>query len=930
MNLKKTKLNNFILVQWNCNSFYSKIEMVKQYLDKFKPHILSLNEIKLTTTEANKYLRINGYSSVFKCREKYGNYGGGVALLIREDVNYEEIQNPEWLDIEAVCIKIQFNKADAFIFSLYNPPTACLESKIWEFLSVCRNDYIICGDFNAKSPGLGCRGRNKNGEYLEEVLINTKSVLLNKPVPTYYREATNYSELLDLIIASPRIASKMSNFKVELNEFLVSDHLPVEVWFSASGFSNQETNQKQKWNFKKANWGLYRTKLESKITELLMLINQPHDIEIINNFLTSSMLEAAKESIPLVENALTRKALPKYILDMIKERHELRKKLNKTTSKEVKSSTNLLGKKIKNEIKEIRSKNWINFVERCGKNPSSSRPFWNKVNEFRGAKRFNNIPVLKTREATFNSNEEKADCFGRILENNFSNNQGGDNEFQKQIKETIIKLKEHDQNDCFFEPVSKSELVEHLKNLNDNTAPGHDGIHNLMLKNMPEVFIDLLAQTINYSMATSTLPKEWKIATISMIPKKEGYSSDPNKYRPISLTSCIGKLTERIIKKRLISFLETNGLITKQQSGFRKNRSTQDNILFITQKISECLARKKKCLSIFFDITKAFDKVWHEALIYKMIQMKIPKYLVAWVQSFLEDRKFKVKINQTTGSTYPINAGVPQGAVISPILFIIYINDIPLLNRKNKAYSLLFADDLASIFCFNNKKEMLSTTKKYLVDLETWLNKWKLSMSANKCNYSIFSNGKKKYRFDFKLANQAIPYEERPKFLGVIFDARLTFKPQIDEIKNKCLKRLNIIKIISQRQWKLNEKALTTTYFALIRSIIDYSFICCSVLAETNIMLLQRVQNQAIKSIYKPDLRTNLRQLALAKGIVEVKTRQTELFNNFLFRCIFTNNELVNDLVKEYWQGFEAREEIDQTALSLVRSLVESLFEQSP
>jgi hypothetical protein len=94
-------------------------------------------------------------------------------------------------------------------------------------------------------------------------------------------------------------------------------------------------------------------------------------------------------------------------------------------------------------------------------------------------------------------------------------------------------------------------------------------------------------------------------------------------------------------------------------------------------------------------------------------------------------------------------------------------------------------------------------------------------------------------------------------------------------------------------------------------------------------MSLQRVQNRAIKSIYKPDLRTNLRQLALSKGIVEVKTRQTELFNKFLFRCIFTSNDLVNDLIKEYWQGFEAREEIDQTALSLVRSLIESLFEQS-
>jgi hypothetical protein len=167
------------------------------------------------------------------------------------------------------------------------------------------------------------------------------------------------------------------------------------------------------------------------------------------------------------------------------------------------------------------------------------------------------------------------------------------------------------------------------------------------------------------------------------------------------------------------------------------------------------------------------------------------------------DRSFVVRVNDELSQPCPISAGVLQGAVISPILFSIYINDILVNNKQNFSYYLLFADDLASISCFKKPGKLMSFIRGYMLKLEIWLRKWKLKMSAEKFSYSVFNNYYKKMNLDIKLYDKNIPHYETPKFLGVYFDERLTFKRQIAEIRNKCVQRLNIIKIISHRSWKI-------------------------------------------------------------------------------------------------------------------------------
>jgi hypothetical protein len=195
------------------------------------------------------------------------------------------------------------------------------------------------------------------------------------------------------------------------------------------------------------------------------------------------------------------------------------------------------------------------------------------------------------------------------------------------------------------------------------------------------------------------------------------------------------RLLEKIINTRLQNFLDENKIIIKQQSGFRKERQTKDNLIFLAQKAIEATNKKFKSIAIFFDIQSAFDKVWHRGLLFKLAKIQIPYYLFTFITKFLLDRTFSVKVNDFETALYPIRCGVPQGAVLSPILFSIFINDLPIEHKKYSRYSLLFADDLVKLYLFRNtcKTETIeSEINKDLAKLSSWTNNWRLTIAANK------------------------------------------------------------------------------------------------------------------------------------------------------------------------------------------------------
>ena len=304
-----------------------------------------------------------------------------------------------------------------------------------------------------------------------------------------------------------------------------------------------------------------------------------------------------------------------------------------------------------------------------------------------------------------------------------------------------------------------------------------------------------------------------KKATIIPIHKKGKDKKDPNSYRPISLLSCLGKVLERVINRRLISFLEERKILSPTQTGYRKHRSTEDQLALIAQEIENAFQEKKKVISVFFDLTKAFDKVWREGLLLKTLESGVSGKMYRWIRCFLHDRSARVKLDGHLSKSVKMREGVPQGGVISPTLFLLYINNITTVLPRHVS-NTLHADDLA-VWSASEYTSFAYRIQEAVNKVEQWTNDWGLQISEVKTQATVFSLSTSKEKVAIKLGDKALPQVETPTFLGVKLDTRLSWKPHIEDMEKKGIKKLAVLKKLSGTHWGANSKILKTVYWEL-------------------------------------------------------------------------------------------------------------------
>lgn len=378
---------------------------------------------------------------------------------------------------------------------------------------------------------------------------------------------------------------------------------------------------------------------------------------------------------------------------------------------------------------------------------------------------------------------------------------------------------------------------------------------------------------------------------------KSGKSAvDPQNYRPISLLNSIGKLLEKCIYSRLVEIVETKNLLPKFQFGFRRGHSTTHQGKRLHKYIVRNKSIRKSTGVVLLDIEKAFDSIWHDGLIHKLIKMKLPTYLVRLINAFIRNRQYAVHVNNNISLKMDIPAGLAQGTCISPILYALYVADIPVSKKTNLA---LFADDTAIYTAAKKSNTIVNRLNSSMDDLRDYFTKWRIKINSSKTQAIIFPfNNSKKRNPTAVLKSQrdTIKWSKQVNYLGIHFDRKLTFMQHITASLIKANRCYRALYTMLARKSRLSTSNKHLIYTSVIRPILAYAAPVWATAACSHIRKMNILQNKIVKTIYDLPFRTPTYMLQGLTNIQPFDDYIRSLSTDFLRNCAISDYELIREI----------------------------------
>jgi hypothetical protein len=573
-----------------------------------------------------------------------------------------------------------------------------------------------------------------------------------------------------------------------------------------------------------------------------------NDVESKWKLLKNVYCQAVSKFVPRIKAAITtdlktktsgKKITNNDVVRSVKRKHRLWQRYIETGDEQKYE----LYRKARNKAKGLVRKNYRNLIKQVAKQAKTNpKKFWAYVNSKTLYK--NDIPELQFMDKGTNTIlltngiTERAEVLSEYFSSVFTiDNQTKTipgNKYSGQIIDHAVFTEE----DVFIK----------LNSLNSAKSPGPDSIHPRVLKELAREFSEPLSNIFNTSVNEGKTPSDWKLADITAVHKK-GDKSLPENYRPISLTCVVCKVMEQLIRDKLMEHLTTNNMLSNKQFGFIKGKSTTLQLLKVLDDWTEAVELGQQTDIIYTDFQKAFDSVPHIRLLNKLSSFGIKGNIQNWIKAFLLDRKQRVKIKGHVSAWAPVISGVPQGSVLGPLLFVLYINDI-VENLQCKCY--LYADDM-KIYTVVKSQDDIARLQLDVNEVVDWAENWLIKLNVSKCKVlSINAKNKNKSQYSINTGNNpsVLASVELEKDLGVSIDNNLSFENHISEIIQKSNKILGVIK----RNFKdLNLKTFSLLYKAVVRSHLEYAQAVWSPYKLKHIDALEAVQRRATKIL--PSLR---------------------------------------------------------------------------
>ena len=762
-------------------------------------------------------------------------------------------------------INIVINKQKYIIFNCYHSPN----SSHTEFLSKLEeimidwvtNDsiLILVGDFNINIA--------KTSYYSDKLTSVIKSLGLYQLMDRFTRVTKDSSTIIDLVVTN----KKDLKYKVHTTP-KISDHSIITIEL-LNNYKIKPYHKKVR-IYKDINENNFQDDLKETEWNILNKDTDSLSNHLVNTVLTCLNNHAPEKDILVDVRWGHNKWWTNEIKLEIKNRDTKYKRAIITGTEE---DWNEFKKTRNNVVTLIRNQKKSYYNEKIDEVKNDSEEMWKTLKLLVYGKNKNIVVGIKFAGKLYENKEEISELFNNYFLDSIEDITLSLNKTNK-YEEILNSMEKHM---CTFNKFKLINVTELKKIVNDmkNKKSSVDGINMKILKMSIEAIGDRFLEVINSSLESGKFPEAWKISTIIPIEKKAN-TINGEEHRPLNMVPSYEKLLETVVNEQLIDYCESHKLLSKHQAGFRRNNSCECALQTILYDWKRAINNKLIIGVVYLDFQRAFETIDRDLLVLKLENLGIKDAPLKWFKSYLSDRSQVTKYDGMISKSRSTKHGVPQGTVLGPSLFVIYINDI--VQHKHKCDIQLFADDTLLYCIGENVDKILLTLNEEINLLEEWLSENSLKINTSKTKYMIIKN---KYNvistqsnIDVCIYGNKIELVNEYKYLGVIIDDQLSFSKHAGYVTSKIAKKINLLGRISNvtTQW-----TRTVIYKSIISPHLNYCSSILFLLNNSELDKLQKKQNQAMRIILKCSKYTNIRLMLNNVGVLSVK--QTITFNTMTF-----------------------------------------------